>query len=165
MEFNDVKFMSAEEKRLVLRDWDRFLKTLMKCPTPSEKDRARALRAFTKRLYRHLHLHCSFIAHFDREGFFYTYFANPGSTLRFLRQFDKDSDCRAVEYGSSWWLNGDFADINQAMCEALEPVKEGLYAKLQEEARQRDVQLATALLAKHGIVVTVQNKQQEVVPA
>lgn len=156
MEFSGAEFMSAEEKRLVLRDWERFLKALTKRPTPlGEEDCEKVLRAFTKRLYEHLHLHCSFIAHYDRAGFFHTYFVNPGNTLRFLRQFDRDSDCQAVEYGSSRWLEGDFGDINQAMCEALDSVKNELYAKLQGEAKQRDVQLATALLARHGIAVTI----------
>jgi len=158
MEFKDVEFMSAEEKGMVLRDWERFLVKLTERqgPTPTEEDHARVLRAFTNRLYKHLHLHCSFIAHFDRRGFFDTYFTDPADTLRFLRQFDKDSDCRAVECGGSWWLRGDYADINQAMCEALLPVKAELYAKLQKEAKQRDIQAATALLAKHGIALTVQ---------
>ena len=45
--FKDVKFMSAKEK--VVEDFRRFLK--------SNFDR----KYFTKRLYEHLHLHCSFI--------------------------------------------------------------------------------------------------------
>ena len=47
--FKDVKFMSAKEKERVVEDFRRFLK--------NNFDR----KYFTKRLYEHLHLHCSFI--------------------------------------------------------------------------------------------------------
>jgi hypothetical protein len=156
MEFKDGVFMSAEEKRAVLRDWEIFLQRLTERTDSMPVQEERLMKAFTGRLYKHLHLHCSFIAHYNREGFFDTYFTNPENTLRFLGQFDKDSGCRAIECGGSWWLSGDCADINQAMCEALEPVKAELYAKLQKEAKQRAIQTATALLAKHGVMLTVQ---------
>ena len=50
MMFTDARFMTARQKDLVLKDWQRFLR--------------RGLRRedFSKRLYEHLHLHCGFIA-------------------------------------------------------------------------------------------------------
>ena len=54
---------------------------------------------FTKRLYEHLHLHCSFIAHYNRLGFYAEYFERGEDTARFLSQFDSRGDCRSVEYG------------------------------------------------------------------
>ncbi len=75
-EFRDVQFMSAAQKITVLRAWIRFLK--------------RGLRfdQFTKALYDHLIQHCSFIAHYDRAGFYSHYFEFGDSTAFFLSQFD-----------------------------------------------------------------------------
>ena len=53
--FRDVRFLSAREKELVLKAWVRFLK------------RGLCWEDFTKRLYEHLHLHCSFVAHYNVE--------------------------------------------------------------------------------------------------
>ena len=49
--FRDAEFMSARDKELVLKAWLRFLKNGLR------------FEDFSKRLYEHLHLHCSFIAH------------------------------------------------------------------------------------------------------
>jgi hypothetical protein len=54
--------MSAREKGLVLKTWVRFLKNGFR------------LADFSDRLYKHLTLHCSFIAHYNRVGFHQTYF-------------------------------------------------------------------------------------------
>ena len=67
--FKDTKFMSAEEKEKVLKNWERFIARFQgKC--------------FTKRLYDHLHLHCSFIAHYNRLGFMLLLFP-AGMTIQF----------------------------------------------------------------------------------
>jgi hypothetical protein len=50
--FTDAQYMTAQQKRRVLGDWVRFFAGGMK------------YERFTKRLYEHLTLHCSFIAHF-----------------------------------------------------------------------------------------------------
>jgi hypothetical protein len=137
--FKDVHFMSAREKELVLAQWKRFI------------ERGFGFEHFTDRIYKHLTLHCSFIAHFDRSGFYSTYFENPEATIRFLNQFDSDSGLRSAEYGSTWWLEGDYADINSAMCEAVDAIKERLYSELEQKVRGRDLAIASQLLAKHGI--------------
>jgi hypothetical protein len=96
--------MSAARKRRVLRDWAAFLKSGF------------AEGRFTKALYGHLTSHCSFIAHFDRAGFFATYFADPSATQRFLGQFDRSKGCRSTEYGDAGWINGEeYRDVNAAM--------------------------------------------------
>src|SRR5439155_4786037 len=102
-EFRDVRFMSAREKQLVLRAWTGFLK------------RGLRFADFTKRLYEHLHLHCSFIAHYNRAGFYAEYFKRGEDVAQFLSQFDARGECRSVEYGADWWLSGEYADLNQAM--------------------------------------------------
>jgi hypothetical protein len=137
--FKDVQFMSAKEKELVLAQWKRFM------------ERGFGFEHFTDRIYKHLTLHCSFIAHFNRNGFYSTYFENPEATIRFLNQFDSDLGLRSAEYGSTWWLEGDYADINRAMCEVVDAIKGRLYSELTQKVRGRDLALASQLLAKHGI--------------
>jgi hypothetical protein len=66
--------MTAREKELVLKNWERFLRHGL----------ARA--QFTRRLYEHLHLHCGFIAHYNIHGFYSTYFQSGPDTERFFEQ-------------------------------------------------------------------------------
>jgi len=137
--FRDAEFLTAREKSLVLKSWVRFLRNGMR------------LADFSDRLYKHLTLHCSFIAHYDRAVFYQTYFEHGEDTVRFLSQFDKRGECRSVEYGGTRWLAGDYEDLNRAM------VEEGAryIPKLMEEAtrqqRESDVAAARWLLAKHGL--------------
>lgn len=122
--FKSVKFMTAEEKEAILRGWKRFIK--------SGFDQ----RFFTKRLYKHLTLHCSFIAHYDKAGFYSTYFHHPEDAVRFIKQFDKDFDYISTEYGMDYWIKGDFRDLNLAMCKEMEKSKKELYKRLQEKTKQ-----------------------------
>jgi hypothetical protein len=137
--FKDSEFMTVRGKELVLAQWRRFV------------ERGFNFEHFSDRLYKHLTLHASFIAHFDRRGFYSTYFENPEATLRFLRQFDGDHDFISAEYGSSWWIEGEYADINRAMCDVVESCKGRLYEELEQKVRGRDLAIASKLLAKHGI--------------
>mgnify|MGYP001597194419 FL=1 len=139
-EFKDSEFLSAHDKKRILVAWERFFRLGLEWNN------------FSKAIYEHLHLHCSFIAHFDRAGFYSTYFENPESTIHFLHQFDSDFGRGSIEYGgASWWLQGEYADINSAMCQVVDQFKAGLYESLGKAARSKDVGLAKALLAKHGI--------------
>ncbi len=139
-DLKDSEFLTAQEKALILKQWKRFIENDFR-----QED-------FTKKIYDHLHLHCSFIAHFNREGFYHTYFENPEDTIRFIRQFDSDFGLKSVEYGALWWIQGDYSDVNNAMCQVMSGFKADLYEKLQAEARANDIARAEALLAKHGIV-------------
>ncbi len=145
-----MKFMSAEERRAVLRDWEKFLRNMVKGGGQVSE------RLFTKRLYRHLTLHCSFIAHYDKAGFFGTYFDNQKDALKFFSQFDKEAGCRSIEYGADWWMSGDYEDINNVMCEAFEKVKTQLIPLLKEKVKNNDINMATQLLAKHGLTIAQQ---------
>ncbi len=100
---------TAREKELVLRAWVRFLKGGLR------------FGGFSRRLYEHLHLHCQFIAHYDRAGFKGTYFECGEDFVRFLSQFDGRGECRSVEYGMTLWLNGDYGDLAKAMIEEAAP--------------------------------------------
>ena len=68
----DSEFMSAEQKKRMLRQWDRFIK------------RAFSFELFTNAIYQHLNLHCGFIAHYNRSGFYFTYW--NGDFVTFARR-------------------------------------------------------------------------------
>lgn len=121
--FTPAEFMAAEDKEKVLRAWEQFLEHDF-----SEK-------FFTDRLYEHLTLHCSFIAHFSKDGFYRDYFEDPEYTTKFIRQFDKNFGYVSAEYRMDYWIKGDFKDLNLAMCEEVSRRKKLLYAKLQTGIR------------------------------
>jgi hypothetical protein len=138
--FTDGQYMSASEKRLVLKAWIRFLKGGMRAED------------FTHRLYEHLIQHCSFIAHFSQHGFYDSYFTTGDGRMRFLVQFDPDSSGGSIEYGGlTHWLVGDYADINEAMREAARPYVAELREAAAKQQRAADVEHARHLLARHGI--------------
>ena len=136
MRFRDVEFMTAKEKSHVLRDWDDFL------------DSGFERRRFTKRLYDHLIQHCSFIAHYNIDGFYSVYFREKRNTGRFIDQF---VDGISAEYGMDSWLRGDYDDINPAMCEIMRKYAPNLKKALDSSIEQEDISLAKDLLAKHGL--------------
>jgi hypothetical protein len=139
--FGDAQFMSAREKTLVLKAWVRFLKNGLR---PED---------FSDRLYMHLMLHCSFIAHYNRAGFYATYFENGEDTTRFLSQFDKRGECRSVEYGGSWWLHGDYEDVNGAMIEEASQFIPALMEQAAGKAKESDLAEARRLATKHGFEI------------
>ena len=113
-EFLDVRFMTAREKLLVLRNWKRFLKYGLK------------IEHFTKRLYNHLHLHCGFIAHYNLNGYYSTYFETGQDTKRFFENF-----CNNVSsYGSS-----DFNDLNTAMLEVYRSFNAAIFLKADDDIK------------------------------
>jgi len=137
----NARFMTAEEKELTLRQWRTFIRYGMQ------------YKHFSKRIYQHLTLHCEFIAHFSRSGFYSVYFGgNPEKTIRFLRQFDPQGDHKSVEYGSTlWWTDPEYQDLNTAMSQVVGENLEKVVKQLQEKVRERDITRAKALLAKHGV--------------
>jgi len=143
----DTQFMTAEEKRKVLRQWDLFLK----CGATKE--------TFTHPLYHHLTQHCSFIAHYDRSGFYSTYFEEPEDTIHFLSQFDNRKGIpRSIEYGMTYWYTDvDYNDINTEMCRIASRYIPTLVEKCQTEQKERDVLRAKQLLAKHDLKVKIES--------
>ena len=150
--FTDSRFMPATEKRRVLTQWHRFLQTLAR----HFADRDRCYRAFPDALYTHLIQHCSFIAHYNRSGFFSHYFDRGDDTLRFLRQFDAVGNPAGVstEYGDHWWLRGDYADINEAMRETASPLLYQIQTVAFDDQRDQDLTRARRLAARHGLTVS-----------
>jgi hypothetical protein len=131
--------MSAAQKTTVLRAWVRFLKTGLR------------FDQFTKALYDHLIQRCSFIAHYNRAGFYSHYFEAGDSTAFFLSQFDSRGRCLSVEYGGRHWLSGDYEDINRAMIAEGDAFIPSLLDTSRRRQEAADITTATALLAKHGI--------------
>ena len=137
--FRDAEFLSARDKRLVLKAWVRFLKNGLR------------FEDFTTRLYEHLYLRSSVIAHYNRAGFYAEYFERGEDTVRFLSQFDNRGECRSVEYAGPWWLDAEYADLNQAMLEEGSKYIPALIEKAQTAQRDADIAEAHRLLAKHGL--------------
>lgn len=140
-QFKDVRFMTAVEKTQVIQHWETFLKHECK----------RVL--FTKRLYHHLIMHCSFIAHYDLNGFYNTYFVEGEDTVRFLSQFDnRQAIPRCIELGMTVWITDkDFNDINTAMCQVAAKYIPALVESANRRQKEVDILRAEALLAKHGL--------------
>jgi hypothetical protein len=116
--FTDERFMAASEKWQVLNAWKRFIRSGFR------------YSQFSQALYRHLIQHASFIAHYNRYGFWSHYFdADPENLYAFLNQFGGDR--QSVEYGGTWWLGGPAgADLNQAMCSEMGITFEALVSVL-----------------------------------
>lgn len=133
--FRDAEFMTAREKAQVLTDWDRFIESSFE------------RRYFTDRLYKHLTLHCSFIAHYNIAGFYDVYFGEKRSTGRFIDQFTNGI---SSEYGMDYWLRGSYKDINNAMCEVMRKYSPDLKKRLAKEIEKEDIALARELLTKHS---------------
>jgi len=140
VQFSDVQFMTAKEKALVLKAWVAFVKS------------AFSWEKFTKQLYNHLIHHCSFIAHYDRYGFWSYYYADPSQTTKFIEQFDRAKGNRSAEYAYDFWATAcDYEDIKKAMISAIEPHKDQLYRAVREkqiETLQKSIAMANAELVR-----------------
>ena len=99
--FTDVQFMSAKDKELTLKDWEKFLRNGLKW------------EQFSNRLYEHLHLHCGFIAHYNREGFHCEYFNSGVDSERFFNWLFSPTNHGMVDYN----------DLKSAMKEVYQNFK------------------------------------------
>lgn len=140
---HDVEFMTADEKRKVLKQWELFLQSGLK----KEK--------FTKSLYTHLIMHCSFIAHYSIHGFYATYFENGDAIMIFLSQFDgRNGIPKSVEYGMHYWYTREeHHDINSEMVRIASKYVPVLLQQAQNRQKEADIAQARALLAKHRITL------------
>ena len=141
----DSKFMTAEEKEKVLRQWELFLKSGL------------SKEQFSKGLYHHLTQHCSFIAHYDRHGFYATYFDEGENTARFLTQFDNSNGTpKSVEYRMTYWYTDpEYHDLNSEMCQVASKYIPILTKIAKGRQLERDKERALALLSKHGLQASI----------
>ncbi|MBP7526791.1 MAG: hypothetical protein KA801_02640 [Syntrophorhabdaceae bacterium] len=123
--FKDSPFLTADEKKNVLHDWNRFIKN------------GYAWSCFTDKIYKHLSLHCGFIAHFNRIGFYQTYWREDVPALA----RERNMAVRPVpEIFFNWvpflaqytiWL--DYDDVNIAMIYSLRSSLIALRSELKNE--------------------------------
>jgi len=122
--FVDEQYMSAREKQFVLDDWKRFITGGFR-----EVD-------FTEALYRHLTLHCSFIAHTNRRHFYEIYFDDKTAALAgFINQFGGSK--QAAETHWIDWRTGNTSDLKLAMCEEATALYPHFERVLTEYAQER----------------------------
>jgi len=93
----------ADSMSHILRDWRRFFRQGLQ------------YRHFMRRLYEHLTRRCGFVVRRGRRGFYETYIEDPDGLLAFLDQFDRRAGCLSAETGSTDWLEGEHADVDNAM--------------------------------------------------
>ena len=142
-ELKDVKFMTAQDKARVLRQWEGFLKGGLKW------------EQFHRALYDHLIQHCNFIAHYSRQGFYSTYFENGEDAVHFLTQFDNRQGIpNSIEYGrKDWYTASDYNDVNSEMCRIAVKYIDGLTGEARKKQEEADIVEARRLLSKHGILL------------
>ncbi len=97
----------AENERYILRDWRRFFRQGLQ------------YRHLTRRLYEHLTHNCGFVVRRGKGGFYEAYIGDPAGLLSFLDQFDRRAGCLSAETGSTDWLEGEHADLNNAMVDTV----------------------------------------------
>ncbi len=129
-EFTDSKWLSADEKRKILKQWTGFVKNGF--PETS----------FTTAIYEHLHLHCGYIAHYNKHGFYGEYW---GAYARDLHRHAKEDNItlRSIPTAFYNWESfirqfniwGDYIDISTSLMTVLKTELEGLEKDLIMEAR------------------------------
>ena len=124
----DTKFLSAEGKKNILKQWKTFIKSGF---NPGR---------FTETIYNHLHLHCGYIAHLNRSGFYYTYWNDE--VIRFSADNGYET-APAPKVFYEWErflkgfdIRGEYKDINTAMLIVLEEELKALIKRLTDEARE-----------------------------
>lgn len=140
--FSEERFLSAAQKRKILEAWKCFLKS------------GCGKTQFTADLYDHLSQHCSFIAHFDRHGFYAFYFERITPELfRFFDQFDPALPGLSAEYNTTHWLSehNTGADLNDAMRETAGPYLDALRQRFEEDRRQGEINAANKILSRYGL--------------
>lgn len=125
--FKDAQFLTAVQKEKIVKNFKSFLKNHM------------SLTTFTDALYKHFSLHCGFIAHYNRMGFYDTYFTSPEGKTTFYRALVMNHEMP------------DYADVNKVLKFMLKEYMDSQVDALVKEARDRDVAEAKRLLAKHGM--------------
>ena len=137
--FSDVEFMTAAEKGKVARQWGRFLQHL----AVQGYSTGDGFNLFPNALYEHLHQHCGYIAHYDRHGFFVTYFTNPAACFQFIAPW--------VDGQKLHDMLGDYRDIGEHMIFVAKKYGPDILTNTGVAVREHDLALARQLFMKHGV--------------
>jgi hypothetical protein len=110
--FSDDDLFPAVEKAAILADWRQFIRGGFR------------FADFSQQLYEFLIHRCgSFIAHFNRRGFWEHFFRLADADLiAFLAQFGSAEKLSAEGFGGRAWLDNQSADLVEAMCLEMEAV-------------------------------------------
>lgn len=134
--YTDSQWLTAIEKAKIEKQWRLFLryladgKHLAHNATDGGSDYGHeSPKVFTDTLYKHLSLHCGYIAHYNRHGFYSTYF---GGDIADLEQFFKNF----TEYKNSAVIWGDYADIGRVMCDIYEEYRDQIMQTASNETDQ-----------------------------
>ena len=129
--FTDAEFMTAREKELVLKDWERFLRLGLRNAH------------FTRRLYEHLHLHCGFIAHYNIHGFYSEYFEAGQDIERFFEHF---CSYTAQNFGAY----AEYDDLHVAMRKIFDKHKSSITLQVEEDVNRKIAVLEASVQRAKG---------------
>jgi hypothetical protein len=136
--FTDAEFMLAKEKE---KAWKNFKKIID----------ARDISLLKETLYKHCHIHCSFIAHYNRHGFIAEY--SGQNFRRFVEHFDRNSKYNGPGCMNATWMRvEDYKDLNELMVNYCTLHAPQIYAELDEQIRQVEIALLKRLAEKHGFI-------------
>jgi hypothetical protein len=145
-QFTPTKWSSAEEKAKFGNDLLTFI--LSDCPEGK----------FTAKLYERLSNCFGHIAHYDKAGFFDTWFSSAATRSDFLNHL-----CEDPCFGSP---ECTFSDVERAVQRKVEELnlRQGFASKASDETRQHDLTLLAALQAKYGTGERVQVGLEALMP-
>jgi hypothetical protein len=130
--------MTAREKEKVYKSFKRVIEN-------------RDITLIDKRLYKHLHQNCGFIAHYDIHGFRAAY-----SGRGFLEFIDYFLNPPFFGLGPK-----EYHDINNAMRALVEEHAELIFEEFENREMNKEIELLKRLAAKHGYLLVP--KDQEVI--
>lgn len=146
--FKDVRFMSAKEKEKAWRNFKQIID-------------AREISLLKNTLYDHCHMHCSFIAHYNRQGFISEY---SGQNFRsFVEHFDRNWKYNGPGYVNKIWMRDkDYSDLNQIMVDYCTVNAPLIYAELDERKRQTELALLKRMAQKHSCAKLAELAKQRI---
>jgi len=137
--FCDEHFLPADTKHLILKNWIAFTRSGF------------AWEQFTERLYAYLMGNCGFVAHYNRAGFWHTYFTSGDDKIRFIEQFDRRK--AKNNWKMEIYASGSYSDLFNAMVSEMEKYLSVHYAACASEQKQLDLEKCEKLLNRHGLTL------------
>lgn len=132
--FKSTEFMAGDKKLRTYNDWCRFIKS------------GYAESCFTERIYKHLNLHCGYVAHYNRTGFYHTYWDNRiheyARNKNLLVRPSPNAFYNWTSFCVQFNIWGDYCDINVTMIYGLRSQLVELRNELENEVVamfQRDI--------------------------